>query len=104
MECGWLVKFTILAVSVVLLTVVIVLMPYQNRSVFRCLTRFGFMLIYIMIFVGQAAGQNLDYRENFDIAVARAVAEMRVLGKYWYLISLIFGLDHLLLSKCFLFC
>ncbi|XP_057806310.1 uncharacterized protein LOC131021221 isoform X3 [Salvia miltiorrhiza] len=27
-------------------------------------------------------GQNLDYRENFDIAVARAVAEMRVLAEY----------------------
>lgn len=32
--------------------------------------------------IGQNAGQNLDFRENFDIAVARAVAEMRVLGKY----------------------
>ncbi|KAL8457684.1 hypothetical protein ACS0TY_035525 [Phlomoides rotata] len=27
-------------------------------------------------------GQNLDFRENFDIAVARAVAEMRVLAEY----------------------
>lgn len=32
--------------------------------------------------IGQNVGQNLDFRENFDIAVARAVAEMRVLGKY----------------------
>ncbi|KAG6403963.1 hypothetical protein SASPL_136197 [Salvia splendens] len=30
----------------------------------------------------ETVGQNLDYRENFDIAVARAVAEMRVLAEY----------------------
>lgn len=28
-------------------------------------------------------GQNLDFREVFDVAVARAVAEMRVLGKMY---------------------
>jgi hypothetical protein len=29
---------------------------------------------------GQSLGQNLCYREKFDIAVARAVAETRILG------------------------
>ncbi|KAG6382622.1 hypothetical protein SASPL_157700 [Salvia splendens] len=32
--------------------------------------------------IGQIVGRNLDCRENFDIAVARAVEEMRVLGIY----------------------
>ncbi|PIA62250.1 hypothetical protein AQUCO_00200319v1 [Aquilegia coerulea] len=30
----------------------------------------------------ESAGQNLDFREVFDVAVARAVAEMRVLAEY----------------------
>lgn len=32
--------------------------------------------------MAQNLGQNIDFREGFDIAVARAVAEMRVLGMY----------------------
>lgn len=36
----------------------------------------------VHIFVGQNFGQNSGFREIFDVAVARAVAEMRVLGKY----------------------
>ncbi|RWW44518.1 hypothetical protein BHE74_00049714, partial [Ensete ventricosum] len=31
--------------------------------------------------VGQNVGQSIDYRELFDVAVARAVAEMRTLGR-----------------------
>jgi len=30
--------------------------------------------------VGQKVGQCLEFRELFDVAVARAVAEMRILG------------------------
>jgi hypothetical protein len=29
---------------------------------------------------GQSLGQNLCFREKFDVAVARAVAETRILG------------------------
>ncbi|KAF8399336.1 hypothetical protein HHK36_015201 [Tetracentron sinense] len=32
--------------------------------------------------LGQSVGQNLDFREMFDVAVARAVAEMRILAEY----------------------
>lgn len=39
--------------------------------------------IYSDLCIGQNLGQNLVFREKFDIAVARAVAEMRVLGKYY---------------------
>lgn len=38
-----------------------------------CLVHFTF---------GQDLGQSLQFRECFDVAVARAVAEMRVLGFY----------------------
>lgn len=31
-------------------------------------------------FIGQNVGQGSEYRESFDVAVARAVAEMRTLG------------------------
>lgn len=31
--------------------------------------------------IGQNFGQTLEFRESFDIAVARAVAELRVLGE-----------------------
>lgn len=50
-------------------------------------------------------GQNPCFREQFDIAVARAVAEMRVLGNtedflIWFFIALTPG--DLLLLWCFL--
>ncbi|KAK9117024.1 hypothetical protein Sjap_015971 [Stephania japonica] len=32
--------------------------------------------------IGQSVGQSLDSREMFDVAVARAVAEMRILAEY----------------------
>lgn len=32
--------------------------------------------------IEQNLGQNVSFREQFDVAVARAVAEMRVLGNY----------------------
>jgi hypothetical protein len=35
-------------------------------------------------FVGQNVGQILDHRESYDMAAARAVAELKVLGM-WYL-------------------
>lgn len=31
--------------------------------------------------LGQKLGQDVSFRESFDVAVARAVAEMRILGK-----------------------
>lgn len=41
--------------------------------------------------MGQELGRNIDFREIFDVAVARAVAEMRILGKNC-ISSLYFGL------------
>ena len=32
--------------------------------------------------IGQNLGQSQLYREQFDVAIARAVAEMRVLGNH----------------------
>lgn len=34
------------------------------------------------IVIGQDMGQNVEFREVFDVTVARAVAEMRILGIY----------------------
>lgn len=34
------------------------------------------------IVIGQEVGQNLEFREVFDVTVARAVAEMRILGTF----------------------
>lgn len=34
------------------------------------------------VVIEQNLGQDSDFREKFDVAVARAVAEMRVLGNY----------------------
>lgn len=34
-----------------------------------------------MLCVGQDAGQNPTHRERYDAVVARAVADMRVLGR-----------------------
>ena len=36
------------------------------------------------LFMGQNLGQDVGFREVFDVAVARAVAEMRILGIYQY--------------------
>ena len=36
----------------------------------------------LTVVIGQNLGQDSDFRETFDVAVARAVAEMRVLGNY----------------------
>ncbi|KVI06352.1 rRNA small subunit methyltransferase G [Cynara cardunculus var. scolymus] len=33
----------------------------------------------------QYVGQNVEFREAFDVTVARAVAEMRILGTYYYI-------------------
>lgn len=43
----------------------------------------------ISFIIGQDLGQNHCFREQFDVAVARAVAEMRILGNhktqlYWF--------------------
>lgn len=41
---------------------------------------------YILNFViGQDVGQNLEFREVFDVTVARAVAEMRILCTYHFI-------------------
>ena len=37
------------------------------------------------IVIGQDVGQNIEFREVFDVSVARAVAEMRVLGMYRFI-------------------
>ncbi|XP_010255188.1 PREDICTED: uncharacterized protein LOC104595929 isoform X2 [Nelumbo nucifera] len=39
-------------------------------------------LIIAIACPGQSVGQNLDFREMYDVAVARAVAEMRILAEY----------------------
>lgn len=41
--------------------------------------------------IGQNLGQDQRFREKFDVAVARAVAEMRVLGNYKRQKSLLFA-------------
>lgn len=41
------------------------------------------------IVIGQKLGQDSNFRERFDVAVARAVAEMKVLGDYHMLTSYI---------------
>jgi len=38
-----------------------------------------FCSLFILV-IGQNLGQNVSFREKFDVAVARAVAEMRILG------------------------
>jgi len=39
-------------------------------------------MMHILNFgIGQKLGQDVSFRESFDVAVARAVAEMRILGK-----------------------
>ena len=40
------------------------------------------------IVIGQDVGQNIEFREVFDVTVARAVAEMRVLGMYHFIGSI----------------
>lgn len=49
---------------------------------FMLLTNFLFLApIHITnLVIGQNLGQDLCFREQFDVAVARAVAEMRILG------------------------
>jgi len=41
------------------------------------------MQILILLALGQSFGHVLQFRESFDVAVARAVAELRVLGDKW---------------------
>lgn len=36
----------------------------------------------LILVIGQNLGRNVSFREKFDVAVARAVAEMRILGNY----------------------
>lgn len=43
--------------------------------------------ITLNLCIGQNSGQNIEFREVFDVAVARAVAEMRILGIYRYFFS-----------------
>jgi hypothetical protein len=35
-----------------------------------------------LLAIGQNFGKKVSFREKFDVAVARAVAEMRILGNY----------------------
>lgn len=44
------------------------------------------------LFIGQDLGQSHLFREQFDVAVARAVAEMRVLGNHKILLFSFFSL------------
>ncbi|KAG5039524.1 hypothetical protein JHK85_012000 [Glycine max] len=48
----------------------------QSPYTFYCLK------ICLVLCIGQSLGQNPCFREQFDIAVARAVAEMRILAEY----------------------
>lgn len=70
----------------------------------QCFIRLSYMLASKLDWVGQNVGQNLDFREHFDIAVARAVAEMRILGMILYLLSY-FGsnLVYILVIKQFIY-
>lgn len=58
----------------------------------------------MVVCLEQNLGQNLNFRETFDIAVARAVAEMRVLGNCYTEIILLYflGLCLIFISFCFL--
>uniref|UniRef100_A0A0A9D3Z9 Methyltransferase gidB, putative n=1 Tax=Arundo donax TaxID=35708 RepID=A0A0A9D3Z9_ARUDO len=47
-----------------------------------CAKRGLCMTILLTWLIGQNVGQNLDYREAYDIAAARAVAELKVLAEY----------------------
>lgn len=51
------------------------------------------------VVIGQNLGQDSDFREKFDVAVARAVAEMRVLGNYDMITSYIEILFSFYFSK-----
>lgn len=35
---------------------------------------------FMKLHIGQNVGQSPDFREGFDVAMARAVAELRILG------------------------
>lgn len=62
---------------------------------FMLLTNYLFLApIHITnLVIGQNLGQDLCFREQFDVAVARAVAEMRILGNLeksfsWFLLCI----------------
>lgn len=38
--------------------------------------------LFVKLCIGQNVGQSPDFREGFDVAVARAVAELRILGLF----------------------
>lgn len=52
--------------------------------------------------IGQNLGQDLCFREKFDVAVARAVAEMRILGNLENPLSQLFSVSLRLPSVLFL--
>lgn len=58
---------------------------------------------FVKLHIGQNVGQSPDFREGFDVAVARAVAELRILGLFsvYYLTSyqLIYSNMRLLFSR-----
>lgn len=70
----------------------------QSPYTFYCLK------ICLVLCIGQSLGQDPCFREQFDVAVARAVAEMRILGKLtisWFNSSLLW---HFVICYCFSVC
>lgn len=64
-------------------------------TLFILLTSYLFLapLLIANLVIGQSLGQDLCFREKFDVAVARAVSEMRVLGNLensisWFLLCI----------------
>ena len=64
-------------------------------TLFILLTSYLFLapLLIANLVIGQSLGQDLCFREKFDVAVARAVSEMRILGnlensKSWFLLCI----------------
>jgi 16S rRNA (guanine527-N7)-methyltransferase len=61
-------------------------------------------LLIANLVIGQSLGQDLYFRERFDVAVARAVSEMRILGNLenfisWFLLCIFETLSGSLLLK-----
>lgn len=61
-------------------TVALFLLVFYIYNVHDCIFVSSYYHATFKSVIGQNAGQCLDFRESFDVAVARAVAEMRVLG------------------------